>query len=70
MIGSTKRTLALACLIAGGLSACVNTPSGTAIDRLRPTAASHAAALAGEDMASARETGLTLLEQLAALGGW
>jgi hypothetical protein len=45
-------------------------PSGTAIDRLRPTAAIHADALAGEDMAAARETGLMLLEQLAALAGW
>jgi hypothetical protein len=33
-------------------------------------ASSHAAALAGSDMAAARETGLSLLSQLAAYADW
>ena len=60
MNGLTMRTLVLVCLMATGLSGCVTTQSGTAIDRLRPTAASHAAAtLAG----SAATNPLTLSGQ-------
>jgi hypothetical protein len=44
--------------------------TGTAIDRLKPDAAAHAESLAGDDMAEARETGLSLLAKLGALAGW
>lgn len=49
---------------------CNPTPSSTAVDRLRPAAATHAAALSGTDMAAARRTGRTLLAQLAAYADW
>ncbi|QDP48409.1 MAG: hypothetical protein Tp118SUR00d2C21406231_25 [Prokaryotic dsDNA virus sp.] len=65
------RKLALGLLILSGASGCVTSGnSGGAIDRLRPDAAAHARALAGDDMAEARETGLTLLARLGALAGW
>jgi hypothetical protein len=44
--------------------------SGTPLDRLKPDAAAHATALAGDDMAEARETGLALLAKLGALADW
>ena len=44
--------------------------TGTPLDRLKPDAAAHATALAGDDMAEARETGLALLAKLGALAGW
>ncbi len=52
------------------VSGCAMQPSGSAIDRLKPMAAGHAAALAGDDMAAARKTGVTLIESLAAYAGW
>lgn len=55
------------------LTGCVGlttSPGDTAIDRLKPKAADHAAALAGVDMEAMRETGLELLETLAAYAGW
>jgi hypothetical protein len=70
MTGSTKRTLATILLMSSVLSGCVQSHGNSAIDRLRPTAAGHAAALAGEDMAAARKTGLALIEQLSALADW
>ena len=42
----------------------------TALDRIEPKAAAHAASLAGDDIAAARVTGLELLETLAAYAGW
>ena len=44
--------------------------TGTPLDRLKPDAAAHATALAGDDMERARETGLTLLARLGALADW
>ena len=70
MNGSTMRTLAAALLMSSALSACAKWQPSSAIDRLRPVASSHAAALAGSDMAAARETGLSLLSQLAAYADW
>jgi len=70
MTALPKLTLATICLTLTGLSGCVTSQSGSAIDRLRPTAASHAAALAGDDMAAARKTGLALIAQLSAVAGW
>jgi hypothetical protein len=55
------------------LSACAGLPTSqenTALDRLKPKAADHAEALAGADVESMRETGLELLETLAAYAGW
>jgi len=55
------------------LSACVGlptSPGNTALERLKPKAADHAAALAGADVEAMRETGLELLETLAAYAGW
>jgi hypothetical protein len=72
MTGSTARTLALILVTTIVLSACVasGTATGTAIDRIKPDAEAHARALTGDDMAEARETGLTLLARLGALAGW
>lgn len=54
-----------------GLSGCSDwARTGTPIDRLKPDAAAHAKALAGDDMAEARETGLALLAKLGALADW
>jgi hypothetical protein len=66
----TKPILALALLTMSVLPACQPTQQSTAIDRLRSPAAEHAQALAGDDPAEMRETGLSLLEQLAAFAGW
>jgi hypothetical protein len=49
---------------------CVSTQTNTAFERIKPKAAKHAEALAGEDIAAARETGLDLLSALAAYGDW
>jgi hypothetical protein len=54
------------------LTGCVGlpiSPENTALDRLQSKAAEHAASLAGEDVAPMRETGLELLETLAAYAG-
>jgi hypothetical protein len=51
-------------------SGCATSPTTGAIDRLKPAAAAHATALAGDDMAEARETGLALLAKLGALADW
>jgi uncharacterized protein YceK len=64
------RTLATALLMLSVLSGCASLPTDTAVDRLKPLAASHARALAGDDMPAARETGLALLAGLEALAGW
>ena len=53
-----------------GLAACGTFPTDTAVDRLKPLAASHARALTGESMPAARETGLALLAGLEAWAGW
>lgn len=71
MTGSMMRTLVLALAIPSALSGCATSKStGTAIDRLKPDAAAHASALAGDDMTEARKTGLTLLARLGALADW
>lgn len=64
------RTWVTALLTLSVLSGCASLPTDTAVDRLKPLAASHARALAGEDMPAARETGLALLAGLEALAGW
>jgi len=51
-------------------SGCSEWQTTGAIDRLKPDAAAHATALAGDDMAEARETGLALLAKLGALADW
>jgi hypothetical protein len=48
----------------------VTPPSGSAIDRLRPSAQKHAQALAGDDLAAMRRTGLELIVKLEAAAGW
>jgi hypothetical protein len=71
MTGSTKRTLALVIATTSALSGCSEWGrTGTHLDRLKPDAAAHAKALAGDDMAEARETGLALLAKLGALADW
>lgn len=71
MGGSIRLTLAPALLILSVVSGCADwQTTGRAIDRLKPDAAAHAAALAGDDMEKARETGLTLLARLGAFAGW
>ena len=71
MTGLTKLTLVAVLLTSSG---CANLQgldrNGTAIDRLKPDAAAHATALAGDDVALMRETGLTLLARLGAYAGW
>jgi hypothetical protein len=64
--------LALTLMMTSALSGCLGSggATGQAIDRLRPDAEAHARALTGDDMAEARETGLTLLARLGALAGW
>jgi len=57
-------------LTLSALSGCVKWQANSAIDRLRPAAADHAEALAGESMPAARETGLALLSQLSAYADW
>jgi hypothetical protein len=49
---------------------CVSTQTNTAFERIKPKAAKHAEALADDDIAAARETGLDLLSALAAYGDW
>lgn len=72
MTGSIAPKLALTLMMTSALSGCLRSDAATgqAIDRLRPDAEAHARALAGDDMAEARETGLTLLARLGALAGW
>ena len=45
-------------------------PENTALDRLQSKAAEHAQTLTGDDIEAMRETGLELLETLAAYAGW
>lgn len=70
MTGSRMRTLAAVPLILSALSGCETWQMTSAIDRLKPAAAAHADALAGEDMVEARKTGLALIVQLSAYAGW
>jgi len=70
MTGSTTRILAAGLLMLSAASGCATSPTTGAIDRLKPDAVAHAKALAGDDMAEARETGLALLAKLGALAGW
>lgn len=70
MTGSTRLTLALGLPMLTVLSACTTWQTSGAIDRLKPDAAAHAQALAGEDVPAMRETGLTLLARLGAYAGW
>jgi hypothetical protein len=70
MSGLTMQKLVLALLTLTALNGCSKWASGGAIDRLRPDAAAHAQALAGDSIADARETGLTLLSRLGALAEW
>jgi hypothetical protein len=61
----------LALLMLNVLSGCnVWANNGTAIDRLKPDAAAHANALAGNDVTAMRETGLSLLSRLGAYANW
>lgn len=52
------------------LSGCNTWQTSSAVDRLKPSAAAHARALAGESMPEARATGLALLAQLSAYANW
>ena len=70
MIGSRTLTLALVPLMLNGLSGCETWRTNSAIDRLKPAAAAHADALAGDDMVEARKTGLALIVQLSAYAEW
>jgi hypothetical protein len=70
MTGSTTRILGLGLLMLSALSGCMDSPTNSAIDRIKPTAAAHADALAGDDMVEARKTGLALIVQLSAYAGW
>jgi len=70
MIVSRVLTLVAVPLMLNALSGCETWRANSAIDRLKPTAGAHAEALAGEDMAKARETGLALIVQLSAYAGW
>ena len=70
MNGSMRLTLAAGLLMLSAASGCTKWQTTGAIDRLKPDAAAHAEALAGDDMAEARETGLTLLARLGALANW
>ena len=70
MTGSMRLTLASALVMLSAQSGCGTWQTSGAIDRLKPDAAAHAEALAGDDMAEARETGLTLLARLGALANW
>lgn len=67
---STRLTLASVPLMLIGLSGCTTSAINGAVDRLKPDAAAHAQALAGEDVPKMRETGLTLLARLGAYAGW
>lgn len=70
MTGSMKLTLASALLMMSAVSGCEKWGATGALDRLKPDAAAHAQALAGDDMEKARETGLSLLARLSALANW
>ena len=70
MAGSMKLTSGSVLLTVLMLTGCSDLQTGTASDRLRPMAAAHAAALAGEDMAVARSSGRVLLASLAAWADW
>ena len=71
MTGLTKLTLVSALPMLIVLSGCSEWGNGgSAIDRLKPDAAAHAQALAGQDVPAMRETGLTLLSRLGAYAGW
>ena len=69
---TVSRTLTLASvpLMLIALNACATWATNGAIDRLKPDAANHAQALAGQDVPAMRETGLTLLSRLGAYAGW
>jgi hypothetical protein len=60
----------LALLITSVSAGCTTSATNGAIDRLKPDAAAHAQALAGQDVPAMRETGLTLLSRLGAYAGW
>jgi len=70
MTGSTMRILVAVPLMLSVLPACMDSPTNSAIDRIKPTAAAHAESLAGDDMVEARKTGLALIVQLSAYAGW
>ena len=70
MTGSTKLTLALACLTTLVLTGCVSSQPGTATDRLKPGAADCAAELADGTQADARAACLAHLAQLEAALNW
>ena len=70
MTGSQMRTLVAGLLMLSVLSGCETWQRSSAIDRLKPSAAAHAEALAGDDMVDARMTGLALIVQLSAYAGW
>ena len=70
MTGSTMRILVAVLLMLSALSGCETWRTNSAIDRLKPTAAAHAEALAGEDMTEARKTGLALIVELSAYAKW
>lgn len=70
MTGSRTLTPALVLLTLSALSGCETWRTNSAIDRLKPAAAAHAEALAGEDITEARRTGLALIVQLSAYAGW
>ena len=70
MNGSTKLTLALACLTMIGLAGCVTSQPSTALDRLKPGASGCAAELADGTQADARAACLAHLAQLEAALNW
>lgn len=52
------------------VSGCVDSASSSVSGRLRGPAAAHATALAGDDPAQMRETGLVLLDLMSAAFKW
>ena len=53
------------------VAGCVSSPPASGpVDRLRPLAAAHAEALAGEDAGVMLRTGRSLLAGLSAYAGW
>jgi hypothetical protein len=53
------------------VASCTNSViASSAVDRLKPDAAAHASALAGDDVPAMRETGLVLIARLSAFAGW
>ena len=62
--------LALIWTMAVAVTGCVGSQTETAADRLRTPAAEHARALAGDDPAAMRETGVRLLALMQAAFDW